>query len=182
MDVLDEVCLEIKEKVATVEPLEKALTNQLKGWTANQENEIQKCLEDLDHTIEISFVIASDLELSRKNTEQEQQPILELKQLPTYLKYVFLRENGIKLIILNNTLPSEEEARLVKVLKANKDAIGWTLSDSKAISPSYCMHKILMRMSTNLWLYLKGVSTPLWRRWWEKKWQNCLRLEWYIQY
>jgi len=37
-----------------------------------------------------------------------------------------------------------EEEKLIKVLKHNKEAIGWSLSDLKGISPSYCMHKILM--------------------------------------
>jgi len=37
-----------------------------------------------------------------------------------------------------------EEEKLIKVLKHNKEAIGWNLSDLKGISPSYCMHKILM--------------------------------------
>nr|KYP72402.1 Retrovirus-related Pol polyprotein from transposon opus [Cajanus cajan] len=39
----------------------------------------------------------------------------------------------------------EEEKKLVEVLKANEGAIGWTLSDLKGISPSYCMHRILMQ-------------------------------------
>jgi len=33
---------------------------------------------------------------------------------------------------------------LIEVLKNNKEAIGWKLSDLKGISPSYCMHKIMM--------------------------------------
>ena len=37
-----------------------------------------------------------------------------------------------------------KEEKLLKVLKHNKEAIGWSLSDLKGISPSYCMHKILM--------------------------------------
>jgi len=30
------------------------------------------------------------------------------------------------------------------VLKANKEAIGWTFANLKGITPSYCMHKIHM--------------------------------------
>jgi len=48
-------------------------------------------------------------------------------------------------VILSNKITSEEERKLVEVLKANKGAIGWTLSNLKSISPSYCMHKILMK-------------------------------------
>ena len=33
---------------------------------------------------------------------------------------------------------------MLKVLKAHKKAIAWTIADIKGISPSICMHKILM--------------------------------------
>jgi hypothetical protein len=32
----------------------------------------------------------------------------------------------------------------VQVLKENKVAIGWTIADIKGISPSTCMHRILL--------------------------------------
>jgi len=37
-----------------------------------------------------------------------------------------------------------EEEKLIDVLKANKEVIGWSISGLKEISPSYCMHKIHM--------------------------------------
>ena len=37
-----------------------------------------------------------------------------------------------------------EEEQLIEILKANKGAIGWSISDLKGISPTYCMHKIFM--------------------------------------
>ena len=67
-----------------------------------------------------------------------------MKQLPAYLKNVFLAENGEKPVIISNSLTAEEEEEVVKMLKSNKGAIGWTLSDLKCISLSYCMHKIPM--------------------------------------
>ena len=36
----------------------------------------------------------------------------------------------------------QEEERLVRVLRDNKEAIGWTIADIKALSLSICMHKI----------------------------------------
>ena len=32
----------------------------------------------------------------------------------------------------------------MEVLKANKGVIGWSIADLKGISPTYCMHRILM--------------------------------------
>jgi len=67
-----------------------------------------------------------------------------MKVLPSHLKYVFLEEDGTKPVIISSSLSNIEEEKLIKVLKHNQEAIGWSLSDLKGISPSYCMHKILM--------------------------------------
>jgi len=64
--------------------------------------------------------------------------------LPDHLKYVFLEENGEKLVIISNHLSKAEEQKVIKVLKANKEAIGWTFAYVKGIIPSYCMHKTHM--------------------------------------
>ena len=45
-------------------------------------------------------------------------------------------------VIISNKLSMEEEENLVTVLKAYKEAIGWTIADIKGLSPSTCMHKI----------------------------------------
>ena len=60
------------------------------------------------------------------------------------MKYVFLAENGEQPVILSSSLTADDEEKVVEVLRANKGAIGWTISDLKGISPSYCMHKIHM--------------------------------------
>jgi len=57
---------------------------------------------------------------------------------------VFLAGNGEQPVIMTSSLTTEEEEKVVEVLKANREAIGWTLSNLKGISPSYCMHKIHM--------------------------------------
>ncbi|XP_058747230.1 uncharacterized protein LOC131620247 [Vicia villosa] len=68
----------------------------------------------------------------------------ELKQLPVNLKYVFL-ESGEKCpAIINSELNKKDEEKLIQVLKKHRSAIGWTIEDIKGISPTVCMHKILM--------------------------------------
>lgn len=37
-----------------------------------------------------------------------------------------------------------EEEKLLRILRENKTTMGWTMVDIKGISPSLCMHKILM--------------------------------------
>ncbi|KAM2294926.1 hypothetical protein ACFX1S_034781 [Malus domestica] len=73
-----------------------------------------------------------------------QPPTLELKPLPSHLKYVFLGEDQTLPVIISSSLTAQEEDKLIRVLKEHKSSIGWTLADIKAISPTTCMHRILL--------------------------------------
>ncbi|CAN6707533.1 unnamed protein product [Malus baccata var. baccata] len=73
-----------------------------------------------------------------------QPPTLELKPLPSHLRYVFLGEDETLPVIISSSLKAQEESKLVRVLKEYKTAIGWTLADIKGISPTTCMHRILL--------------------------------------
>ena len=73
-----------------------------------------------------------------------QAPKVELKQLPEQLKYAFLGGGETLPVIIAKDLTSLQEERLIRVLKERKSAIGWTIADIKGISPSTCMHRILL--------------------------------------
>ncbi|CAN6552414.1 unnamed protein product [Malus baccata var. baccata] len=73
-----------------------------------------------------------------------QPPTLEPKPFPSHLKYVFLGNDETLPIIISSTLTAQEEDKLVRVLREYKTAIGWTLADIKGISPTTCMHRILL--------------------------------------
>ncbi|XP_052622465.1 uncharacterized protein LOC128127808 [Lactuca sativa] len=73
-----------------------------------------------------------------------QPPTLELKALPDHLKYAYLGEEETLPVIISTKLAREEEKELVGILKKYKEAIGWTIADIKGLSPSLCIHKILM--------------------------------------
>ena len=60
------------------------------------------------------------------------------------MKYVFLGEHETFPVIISNKLNDEQEEKLIPVLKAHKDAIDWTIADIKDISPTTCIHKILL--------------------------------------
>ncbi|CAN6547409.1 unnamed protein product [Malus baccata var. baccata] len=47
-------------------------------------------------------------------------------------------------VIISSSLTAQEEDKLVRVLREYKTAIGWTLADIKGISPTTCMHQILL--------------------------------------
>ena len=78
------------------------------------------------------------------DNKDAESPKLELKALPPSLKYAYLGANNTYPVIINSSLSKEQEKELIQVLRQHKDAIGWTLADLKGISPSMCMHKILL--------------------------------------
>ncbi|CAN6579323.1 unnamed protein product [Malus baccata var. baccata] len=53
-----------------------------------------------------------------------QPPSLELKPLPSHLKYVFLGEQETLPVIISSSLTAQEEDKLVRVLREYKTAIG----------------------------------------------------------
>ncbi|GJT71594.1 reverse transcriptase domain-containing protein, partial [Tanacetum coccineum] len=74
----------------------------------------------------------------------EEPPELELKDLPSHLEYAFLEGTDKLPVIISKELKEEEKAALLKVLKSDKRAIAWKISNIKGIDPSFCTHKILM--------------------------------------
>ena len=123
-------------------PLERAFMNVIDCLTKEKEKDLKACLEDLDRLKEIPFREYAFEELKKDNTTEK--PKVDLKILPAHLKYVILEENDVKPMVISNDLSFDEESRLVEVLKKHKAAIGWHIFYLKGISPSYCMHKIIM--------------------------------------
>ncbi|XP_021741538.1 uncharacterized protein LOC110707795 [Chenopodium quinoa] len=71
-------------------------------------------------------------------------PELELKPLPSNLKYAYLGDNETLPVIISSSLNESQETRLLNLLKNHKEVLGWTLADIKGISPAMCMHKIFL--------------------------------------
>ncbi|XP_050889309.1 uncharacterized protein LOC127094528 [Lathyrus oleraceus] len=94
---------------------------------------------------EVVFAVdALDIPASPSIPSIEQPPSLELKQLPENLKYANLETNEKLHVIISSNLDFDQEDKLLQVLKKHKKAIGWTLADLPGISPSTCMHRILL--------------------------------------
>ncbi|KAL4340549.1 hypothetical protein GQ457_08G025510 [Hibiscus cannabinus] len=74
----------------------------------------------------------------------EQPPKLELKQLPEQLKYAYLGKNETLHVIISSKLQVDQEEKLIATLQQHKEALGWTITDIKGISPTIYMHKILL--------------------------------------
>ena len=69
---------------------------------------------------------------------------LELKPLPAELKYAFLEENEQCPGVISSLLTTAQEHNLLHLLKKNKQALGWKISDLKGINPSICTHHIYL--------------------------------------
>nr|GFC00372.1 reverse transcriptase domain-containing protein [Tanacetum cinerariifolium] len=80
-----------------------------------------------------------------KTQSKEDEPSeVELKELPPHLEYAFLGENGKWPIIIAKDLSSNEKTDLINILKTQKKAIAWKLTDIKGIDLEFCSHKILL--------------------------------------
>ncbi|XP_019433710.1 PREDICTED: uncharacterized protein LOC109340463 [Lupinus angustifolius] len=102
-----------------------------------QENRVEE--EIIRHFSDELFLHQNPNGLAEKESE------LELKELPSHLKYVFLNGEANNPVIINSELSKLEEEKLIQALKKHQAALGWTLKDLKGISPSYCTHKIMMK-------------------------------------
>ena len=60
------------------------------------------------------------------------------------LKYAYLEENIQCPVIISSLLSTPHEDNLLQILKSNKQALGWKISDLKGISPTICTHHIYL--------------------------------------
>ncbi|CAN6711676.1 unnamed protein product [Malus baccata var. baccata] len=113
--------------------------------TCEGKAEILVVLETLpSHVGKSSNPLSIPVSTNKMHSSVVQPPSLELKPLPSHLKYVFLGDNETLPVIISSTLMAQKEDKLVRVLREYKTAIGWTLADIKGISPTTCMHRILL--------------------------------------
>ena len=90
---------------------------------------------------------SQDEESSQEQKTHEEETSAEgltLKELSSHLKYEFLEPEKRKPVIISAALTEAEEQKLLGILRKYKEAISWSIEDLKGISPSICMHKILL--------------------------------------
>ena len=83
-----------------------------------------------------------------KPSSPSEAPNLELKPLPSTLRYAFLDSNSNFPFIVNSLLPNDEVNVLCDVLNKHKGVIGYSINDLKGLSPTICMHRILLEDDT----------------------------------
>nr|GFA63488.1 hypothetical protein [Tanacetum cinerariifolium] len=98
--------------------------------------------------------------------KEDEPPEVELKELPPHLEYAFLGDNGKWPVIIAKDLSSNEKTDLVNILKNQKKAIAWKLTDIKGTFakrkdhfPLLFMDQMLERLAGNeYYCFLDGFS------------------------
>ncbi|RDX90948.1 hypothetical protein CR513_27138, partial [Mucuna pruriens] len=135
---------ELLDQVCSTEHSE--YTNDAENKVAEAENRPSKPKAEimLAHLVPNQDQVGQSDPTSETDKSPLPPPPIELKTLPSHLKYAYLdKEQQLPVIIASN-LRQEQEDKLLEVLRQHKKAIGWKLSDLPGINPSICMHKILM--------------------------------------
>ena len=89
--------------------------------------------------------------------EPKEPQQVELKPLQVELKYVFQEENEQCPVVISSLLTTSQEYDLLRLLKRNKQALGWKIYDLKGINPSICTSHIYLEEES------KAVRQPQWR-------------------
>ncbi|CAM8882623.1 unnamed protein product [Rhodiola kirilowii] len=149
LDALDDLVQDVRPERGE-DPLELALERAV--YSHEDSYEFTETILDVQSQLEIARPLTpryevNEVRLFKSNgflPSTMQAPTLELKPLPEHLKYAFLGENNTLPVIIKNGLETDQERRLIEVLSSHKLAIGWTLVDIRGISPTMCMHRILL--------------------------------------
>ncbi|KAJ9139768.1 hypothetical protein P3X46_030472 [Hevea brasiliensis] len=139
VDVIDEEVREVLKKQHPKDPLEACLVHNIKKG------------DEIEETAEYATILEgnpplpmADIEkignLKQETTssskfEKGEAPKVELKPLPTNLRYAFLGQNSTYLVIVSAKLTDCEVEKLLRVLRKHRRIIGYTIDDIKGIHP-----------------------------------------------
>ncbi|WZZ45021.1 hypothetical protein YC2023_041280 [Brassica napus] len=158
---VDDICELAEESFINLcsdDPLEKVLTASEED-TFSVDSRAEECTRLMDASMETASVDDIEDDTSEINVDRylikavDRQPSslkewdpekalkIELKQLPTGLKYAFLYNDSYP-VIVNANLTNGELALLLNKLCKYKKALGYSLEDVPGISPDLCMHRI----------------------------------------
>ncbi|XP_022560075.1 uncharacterized protein LOC111206903 [Brassica napus] len=138
------------------DPLENALTNMEKKIFSIDNRtgdyvrlmdasiEVANIEEDDDSNIIVDRYLREAVDRqpsSLSNWSKEKAPKVELKPLPSGLKYAFLYDQSY-LVIVKANLTSGELVLLLNKQRKHRKTIGYSLDEIPGVSPDLCMHRI----------------------------------------
>ena len=108
------------------------------------EDDYSDCPYHSSHSVETVLSLKHNGNEKGEIHQDTSEEGLVLKELPSQLKYAYLESPKRKPVIISARLSDVEEQRLLEILKKHKESIAWSIEELKGISPSICMHKILL--------------------------------------
>ncbi|PHT43212.1 hypothetical protein CQW23_17237 [Capsicum baccatum] len=136
----DKKALSVKKHL-TVEPLAAALLNVEHKDNEDYE-ELMGALTEIEsysHTPKQPDCDLKNQPLPTVKTSLEEPSMLESKELPNYLRYVFLERENILPISVADELSEQHIEALISALKRYKRAMGWTIDDIIGDPPGRCI-------------------------------------------
>ncbi|XP_019434197.1 PREDICTED: uncharacterized protein LOC109340888 [Lupinus angustifolius] len=121
VDVIEDLFMVDDIHLSRSSPLENVLRGDLEGNSMEEDKMIKTCLEELDTPRKVVSNQNRFEELGKE--KRSEAPKMELKVIPSYLKYVLLEEGGQKPVIISSALSCDEEQLLIGVLRKNAWAI-----------------------------------------------------------
>lgn len=64
---------------------------------------------------------------------------MELKPLPSHLRYAYLDDEENLPVIVSAQLDEDQLGKLLTALRTHRKALGWTVTDLVGISPQLCI-------------------------------------------
>ena len=126
------------EDLPIPEPIEEIMaTSTFEFFDLGLEEDIEEMPEEVSDAEEESGETSELLA-----TEKPSRPPIELKPLPSGLRYAFLNSDVESPVIISDKLLEEETNKLIAVLEKHRSVLGYTLQDLKGISPALCTHRI----------------------------------------
>src|ERR1044072_811474 len=135
VEVVDELVCEEFIRISNKDTLEAVI---IEGGELDEfeDEEFVEMVHQLESAESLSSTIRWKEELTRDTDVSDKSEKVELKALPSTLKYAYLDEGQEKPVILSSSLSPLEEEKVLRVLRDNRAALGWTISDIKGISPA----------------------------------------------
>ena len=134
IDVADEIVEEDSREPQPTQPMERTIVNFIESCDLDDDLEVKACIKQLEASkqevelVKIEGLLGEKtMEAQPLSKEGEKNP--ELKELLSHLKCIFLSKDASKPVIISITLTPLEEKKLMRVLRDNQGALGWTISD-----------------------------------------------------
>ena len=126
------------EDLPTLEPIEEIMATSVpESFDSDLEEDIEENLEEVIKADEDPSETFELLEI-----EKPSRPPIELKPLPSGLRYAFLNSDVESPVIISDKLSEEETHRLIIILEKHRSVLGYTPQDLKGIIPALCTHRM----------------------------------------